>query len=220
MKKILVWMLCAVMLVSLAACGNAASDNKDSDAQGGTGGIVGTPVPTQKPAETAATQKPAETNVTPKPAETDANPEPAGTDGGDQGTSTGKNKIEDFLSGITLVEIPDVFDTYWDFTGGCVNGKELEADEVAAIKKEKTYVMFYFPGGTSALMEWGGGNSIWGEYGIKSDGYTMNFTMNDNEKTVRYEAVFTNVDDKLVMILFLDENTETVLYFTQNTNVG
>lgn len=211
MKKIFVWMLCAVMLVSLAACGDAASDNKDSAGQGGAGGTVGTPV---------STQKPAETDVTPKPAETDATPEPAGTDGGDQDTSTGKNKIEDFLSGITLVEIPDIFDTYWDFTGGYVNGKELEAEEVAAVREEKTYLIFYFPGGTAALLEWGGGNSIWGEYGVKSDGYTMNFTMDDNGQTVRYEAVFTNVDNELVMILFLDENAETVWYFTQNTNVG
>lgn len=211
MKKVLVWMLCVVMLVSLSACGDAAPDDNNPAAQGGTGGTVGTSAPTQKPAQT---------NATPKPAETDATPEPAGADGGDQDTSTGKNKIEDFLSGITLVEIPDIFDTYWDFTGGYVNGKELEADEVAAIKEEKTYVMFYFPGGTSALLEWGGGNSIRGEYIVRSDGYTLGMTMDDNGKTLPYVAAFTNVDDGLVMILFLDENAETVWYFTQYTDVG
>lgn len=202
MKIIFVWMLCAVMLVSLAACGNAASDDNNPAAQGGTGGTAGTPVSTQKPAGT------------------DATPEPAGTDGSNQGTSTGENKIEAFLSGITLVEIPDIFDSYWDFTGGCVNGKELEADEVAAIKKEKTYVMFYFPGGTSALLEWGGGASIRGEYIVQPGGYTLGMTMDDNGKTVQYTAAFTNVDDELVMILFLDEKAETVWYFTEYTDVG
>ena len=200
MKKIFVWMLCVVMLVSLAACGNAAPDNNDPAGQGGAGGTVGTPAPTQKPAET------------------DVTPEPAGADGGDQDTSTGKNKIEDFLSGITLAEIPYIFGTFWDFTGGYVNGKELEADEVAAIKKEKTYVMFNFPGKTEALLECGDGTSIRGEYSVRSDG-TLGMTMDDNGKTVPYVAAFTNVDDKLVMILFLDENAETVWYFTQNTNV-
>lgn len=202
-------MLCVMMLVSLIACGKATPDEKNPAAQGGTGGTASTPVPTQKPAETNATPKPAETNVT---------PEPAGTDGGDQDTSTGKNKIKDFLSGITLAEIPYIFGTFWDFTGGYVNGKELEADEVAAIKKEKTYVMFNFPGKTEALLECGDGTSIRGEYSVRSDG-TLGMTMDDNGKTVPYVAAFTNVDDKLVMILFLDENAETVWYFTQNTDV-
>lgn len=196
MKKILVWMLCTVMLVSLAACGNAAPDNNDPAGQGGAGGTAGTSVPTQKPAET------------------DVTPGPAGAD-----TSTGKNKIEDFLSGITLVEIPYIFGTFWDFTGGYVNGKELESDEVAAIKEEKTYVMFNFPDEKSALLEWGGGTSIRGEYSVRSDGYTLGMTMDDNGKTLPYVAAFTNVDDKLVMILFLDENAETVWYFTQYTDV-
>lgn len=200
MKKIFVWMLCAVMLVSLTACGKAAPEEKNPAAQGGTGGSANTPVPTQKPAGT------------------DATPEPAGADGGNQDTSTGKNKIEAFLSGITLAEIPYIFGTFWDFTGGYVNGKELEADEVAAIKEEKTYVMFNFPDDKTALLEWGGGTSIRGEYSVRSDG-TLGMTMDDNGKTVQYAAAFTNVDDKLVMILFLDENAETVWYFTQYTDV-
>lgn len=210
MKKILVWMLCVMMLVSLTACGNAAPDGNDPAVQGRADGTVGTPV---------STQKPAGTDTTPKPAENDVTPEPAGADGSDQDTSTEENKIADFLSAITVSEVPDLFDTIWDFTGGYENGKELEADEVAAIREEKGYLIFYFPGETTATMEWSG-TIIWGEYSVQPDGYTLGITMDDNGNPLPYAAVFTNVDGEQVMILFLDENAETVWYFTLHTDVG
>ena len=210
MKKILVWMLCVMMLVSLTACGDAAPDGNDPAAQSGAGGTVSTPVPTQKSAET---------DTTPKSAETDVTPDPAGADSSDQDTSTEENKIADFLSAITVIEVPELFDTIWDFTGGYENGKELEADEVAAIWKEKGYLIFYFPDATTATMEWSGTN-IWGEYSIQSDGYTLGITMDDNGNPLPYAAVFTNVDGEQVMILFLDENAETIWYFTLHTDVG
>lgn len=203
MKKNLVWMLCVVMLVSLTACGNATSGSNNSAAQGGTEGTVGTPVQAQNPTGT---------DMTPTP-------DSSGADNGVQDTSAEENKIADFLSDITLIEVPELFDTIWDFTGGYENGKELDAGEVAAIWEEKQYFIFYFPDSEAATMEWAN-NTLWGEYSVQSDGYTVGITMDHNGKILQYAAVFTNVDDEQVMILFLDENAETVWYFTLHTDVG
>ena len=223
MKKILAWMLCVVMLASLAACGDTAPDN-NSTSQSGTGGSAGTPAgtdATQKPTETNATQKPAENDATQKPAETDATPEPAGTDGGNSDASTGEDGINNFISSKTLIKVPDLSFTLWDFSGGYENGKELTASEASDIKVQNNYVfLFNFPDSSTATVLERNGNSLYGNYTIQEDGYTLKITLDDNGTQTSYTTKFTNIDNMPVMMYFLDGSAETVWYFTLFTDVG
>lgn len=229
MKKILAWMLCAVMLASLAACGDTAPDSNASKDQNVTGGSAGKPATTPKPtgngatprpAENGATPAPAEGGATPKPQEAEATPEPAGTDDASQDTSAEDNSISDFISGMELIKIPEIDYTQWMFTGVYENGKELSADEVEKIKTEHTYITFLFPDSTALAILEQNGYAARGEYSAHGDGYALDMTLDDNGTQLSYTAMFKQGEKEPVMMLFWDKSAKTVWCFTLMTDVG
>ena len=112
-------------------------------------------------------------------------------------------------------EIPDLAGTTWGFTGGCIDGVEMEQEDL-----DSTLEMYggsldlvFAEDGTVQMVQ---GAGAWdGTYEYAEDGITMD--VDANGTALSYNGIFSMIGDQLVLILMDANNTDglTGLYFVQ-----
>lgn len=202
-KKLAAWVLSLGLVLSMAACGDAAEDDEP------TGGNV--------PKNESSTPAPEAGND--------------GTQGSEAGDNTGDNveiskEIENFLAGYTLVK-PDgdltEFDwefkrlpnTGWNFAGGILDGVEMgEADIRASLELwgGRLCIIFEDNGETVDMLQ--GGGMVTGSVSLAEDGYLMNLVFQSEESQLSYIGALAVVENVPVLLLFSDTSAQNVLFFT------
>lgn len=221
MKKFVALMLSFMMILSLAACGNK-EDNPADDSS---------PAPTQTVKPENNNPDDADKKITPGVTDEPAKPtdEPSAPD-----SMSVSDAHKDFLAQWTLVrpagddpsyadwEFRDIAYTGWRYTGGLVNGAEVEPSS-----SSNTYLIF---NSIEILEEYGitenltmqrDSDSFSGTYTILDDGYMMRMVLENSSTGEKLEYIGAlvlapesgPVYDTSLLVLFPDSSAQNVLYF-------
>lgn len=189
MKKFMALMMSMMLVLSLAACG----DTED---------VAGDAAPVESVAEDVAESVEEEAVV-----DTDVEEEIASEEEADTISS---------LWDLANAEIiPDLAGTTWGFTGGCIDGVEMEQEDL-----DSTLEMYggsldlvFAEDGTVQMVQ---GAGAWdGTYEYAEDGITMD--VDASGTALSYNGIFSMIGDQLVLILMDANNTDGLsgLYFVQ-----
>ena len=133
----------------------------------------------------------------------DPDPTPAVTpEGGDEPQSV--------LTMFTFMDAtPELVDTSWSFIGGCVDGKMMTEDEVAAaLSQLDDYYMFYFNDESTVTLYQGNDTAPEGTYSAVND-----TTVKIEVEGVTYAAVFAEGEYGPLLVAMLDSTGTNALVF-------
>lgn len=133
----------------------------------------------------------------------DPDPTPAVTpEGGDEPQSV--------LTMFTFMDAaPELADTSWSFIGGCVDGKMMTEDEVAAtLSQLDDYYMFYFNDESTVTLYEGADTATTGTYSAANE-----TTVKIEVGGVTYAAVFAEGENGPIMVALLNSTGTNALIF-------
>lgn len=104
---------------------------------------------------------------------------------------------------------PELVDTSWSFIGGCVDGKMMTEDEVAAaLSQLDDYYMFYFNDETTVTLYEGADTATTGTYSAANE-----TTVKIEVGGVTYAAVFAEGENGPIMVALLNSTGTNALIF-------
>ena len=126
---------------------------------------------------------------------------------------TPKEGGEDAQSVLTLFTFmdtaPELVDTSWSFIGGCVDGKMMTEDEVAAaLSQLDDYYMFYFNDESTVTLYEGADTATTGTYSAANE-----TTVKIEVGGVTYAAVFAEGENGPIMVALLNSTGTNALIF-------
>lgn len=122
----------------------------------------------------------------------------------------GNNEPQSVLTMFTFMDAtPELVDTSWSFIGGCVDGKMMTEDEVAAtLSQLDDYYMFYFNDETTVTLYEGADTATTGTYSAANE-----TTVKIEVGGVTYAAVFAEGEYGPVMVALLNSTGTNALIF-------
>ena len=134
---------------------------------------------------------------------------PAGNDGGDDASQTGPT-LPAALQGIQIYEAENLDYSGWALAGGMVDGVEMEAADVQAIRDAAggDLQIIFMDAGNVTLF-----NSVdtkEGTYTVDSENHCLKLTFEEYS----YYAIFTVVGEDSVLILVNETEPNTALYLS------
>ena len=115
------------------------------------------------------------------------------------------------LQNIALAEVPEVLYTGWEFAGGCVDGVEMEVEDVSLFLNQfGGSLQIIFPEGDTVMLA-KADDAVSGTFKKTTDGKGLHLVFGAD---VEYYAVFTELGDTTVMMLAKTTEPGTALYFT------
>ena len=133
----------------------------------------------------------------------DPDPAPVNTPDGDK-------EPQSVLTMYTFMDTePDLVDTSWSFIGGCVDGKMMTEDEVAAtLSQLDDYYMFYFNDESTVTLYEGADTATTGTYSAANE-----TTVKIEVGGVTYAAVFAEGENGPIMVALLNSTGTNALIF-------
>lgn len=105
--------------------------------------------------------------------------------------------------------VPDLVGTAWSFIGGCVDGKMMTEDEVAAaLSQLDDYYMFYFNDESTVTLYEGADTATTGTYSAANE-----TTVKIEVGGVTYAAVFAEGENGPIMVALLNSTGTNALVF-------
>lgn len=193
MKKIKSVILAAVLVLSMAglmaACGKS-EDKKGSNASNET------PAPTKENADKGNAQTPGMEDKSDK--------------------NDNESAFPKALSGVDAYPVPDIASSGWQFSGGMINGKEMEQEEVNTMLQAcgGVYQFIFLDEGKAQMIN--GEKTFEGTYKSIQDNYAIEIVFDGYE----YYGVFTAINGETVLILANKTESEIALYFLQIIDEG
>lgn len=122
----------------------------------------------------------------------------------------GNNEPQSVLTMYTFMDAtPELVDTSWSFIGGCVDGKMMTEDQVAAtLSQLDDYYMFYFNDESTVTLYEGADTATTGTYSAANES-----TVKIEVGGVTYAAVFTEGENGPVMVALLNSTGTNALIF-------
>ena len=122
----------------------------------------------------------------------------------------GNNEPQSVLTMFTFMDAtPELVDTSWSFIGGCVDGKMMTEDEVAAtLSQLDDYYMFYFNDETTVTLYEGADTATTGTYSAANE-----TTVKIEVGGVTYAAVFAEGEYGPIMVALLNSTGTNALIF-------
>lgn len=125
-------------------------------------------------------------------------------------TPDGGDEPQSVLTMFTFMDAtPELADTSWSFIGGCVDGKMMTEDEVAAaLSQLDDYYMFYFNDESTVTLYEGADTATTGTYSAANE-----TTVKIEVGGVTYAAVFAEGEYGPVMVALLNSTGTNALIF-------
>lgn len=122
----------------------------------------------------------------------------------------GNNEPQSVLTMFTFMDAtPELVDTSWSFIGGCVDGKMMTEDEVAAtLSQLDDYYMFYFNDESTVTLYEGADTATTGTYSAANE-----TTVKIEVGGVTYAAVFAEGENGPIMVALLNSTGTNALIF-------
>lgn len=122
----------------------------------------------------------------------------------------GNNESQSVLTMFTFMDAtPELVDTSWSFIGGCVDGKMMTEDEVAAtLSQLDDYYMFYFNDESTVTLYEGADTATTGTYSAANEA-----TVKIEVGGVTYAAVFAEGENGPIMVALLNSTGTNALIF-------
>lgn len=122
----------------------------------------------------------------------------------------GSNEPQSVLTMFTFMDAtPELVDTSWSFIGGCVDGKMMTEDQVAAtLSQLDDYYMFYFNDETTVTLYEGADTATTGTYSAANE-----TTVKIEVGGVTYAAVFAEGENGPIMVALLNSTGTNALIF-------
>lgn len=122
----------------------------------------------------------------------------------------GNNEPQSVLTMFTFMDAtPELVDTSWSFIGGCVDGKMMIEDEVAAaLSQLDDYYMFYFNDESTVTLYEGADTATTGTYSAANE-----TTVKIEVGGVTYAAVFAEGENGPIMVALLNSTGTNALIF-------
>ena len=122
----------------------------------------------------------------------------------------GNNEPQSVLTMFTFMDAtPELVDTSWSFIGGCVDGKMMTEDEVAAaLSQLDDYYMFYFSDESTVTLYEGADTATTGTYSAANE-----TTVKIEVGGVTYAAVFAEGENGPIMVALLNSTGTNALIF-------
>ena len=123
-------------------------------------------------------------------------------------TPDGNNEPQSVLTMFTFMDAtPELVDTSWSFIGGCVDGKMMTEDEVAAaLSQLDDYYMFYFNDESTVTLYEGADTATTGTYSAANE-----TTVKIEVGGVTYAAVFAEGENGPIMVALLNSTGTNAL---------
>ena len=204
-KKCIALVLSGMMVCSLTACGGSGSAAESSaSAQAETSAAVDDGEEEAEVEEETEVEEEAEVEETEvMEVETEAEV---------------SDDLQAFLQQLSLLgPTEDIIGTGWTFSGGMVDGAEMEQEDAdAALELYNGSLEIVFDDEQNISMVQGGG-TLEGVYGLMSDGYVLEIVFDNGGSELKYAGVFAEVDGTVALMLFPDATGQNAMYFTQIT---
>ncbi len=204
-KKVIALVLSGMMVCSLTACGGSGSAAESSaPAQTETAAAVDDEEEEAEVEEETEVEEEAEVEETEvMEVETEAEV---------------SDDLQAFLQQLSLLgPTEDIIGTGWTFSGGMVDGAEMEQEDAdAALELYNGSLEIVFDDEENIRMVQGGG-TLEGVYGLMSDGYVLEIVFDNGGSELKYAGVFAEVDGTVALMLFPDATGQNAMYFTQIT---
>lgn len=125
-------------------------------------------------------------------------------------TPEGGDEPQSVLTMYTFMDTaPELVDTSWSFIGGCVDGKMMTEDEVAAaLSQLDDYYMFYFNDESTVTLYEGADTATTGTYSAANE-----TTVKIEVGGVTYAAVFAEGENGPIMVALLNSTGTNALIF-------
>lgn len=125
-------------------------------------------------------------------------------------TPDGGNEPQSVLTMFTFMDAtPELVDTSWSFIGGCVDGKMMTEDQVAAtLSQLDDYYMFYFNDESTVTLYEGADTATTGTYSAANEA-----TVKIEVGGVTYAAVFAEGENGPIMVALLNSTGTNALIF-------
>lgn len=122
----------------------------------------------------------------------------------------GNNEPQSVLTMFTFMDAtPELVDTSWSFIGGCVDGKMMTEDQVAAtLSQLDDYYMFYFNDESTVTLYEGADTATTGTYSAANE-----TTVKIEVGGVTYAAVFAEGENGPIMVALLNSTGTNALIF-------
>lgn len=122
----------------------------------------------------------------------------------------GNNEPPSVLTMFTFMDAtPELVDTSWSFIGGCVDGKMMTEDQVAAtLSQLDDYYMFYFNDESTVTLYEGADTATTGTYSTANE-----TTVKIEVGGVTYAAVFAEGENGPIMVALLNSTGTNALIF-------
>ena len=122
----------------------------------------------------------------------------------------GNNEPQSVLTMYTFMDTaPELVDTSWSFIGGCIDGKMMTEDEVAAaLSQLDDYYMFYFNDESTVTLYEGADTATTGTYSAANE-----TTVKIEVGGVTYAAVFAEGENGPIMVALLNSTGTNALIF-------
>ncbi len=122
----------------------------------------------------------------------------------------GNNEPQSVLTMYTFMDTaPELVDTSWSFIGGCVDGKMMTEDQVAAtLSQLDDYYMFYFNDESTVTLYEGADTATTGTYSAANEA-----TVKIEVGGVTYAAVFAEGENGPIMVALLNSTGTNALIF-------
>ena len=122
----------------------------------------------------------------------------------------GNTEPQSVLTMFTFMDAtPELVDTSWSFIGGCVDGKMMTEDEVAAtLSQLDDYYMFYFNDESTVTLYEGADTATTGTYSAANE-----TTVKIEVGGVTYAAVFAEGENGPIMVALLNSTGTNALIF-------
>lgn len=122
----------------------------------------------------------------------------------------GNNEPQSVLTMFTFMDAtPELVDTSWSFIGGCIDGKMMTEDEVAAtLSQLDDYYMFYFNDESTVTLYEGADTATAGTYSAANE-----TTVKIEVGGVTYAAVFAEGENGPIMVALLNSTGTNALIF-------
>ena len=125
-------------------------------------------------------------------------------------TPEGGDEPQSVLTMYTFTDTaPELADTSWSFIGGCVDGKMMTEDQVAAaLSQLDDYYMFYFNDESTVTLYEGADTATAGTYSAANE-----TTVKIEVGGVTYAAVFAEGENGPIMVALLNSTGTNALIF-------
>ena len=122
----------------------------------------------------------------------------------------GNNEPQSVLTMFTFMDAtPELVDTSWSFIGGCIDGKMMTEDQVAAtLSQLDDYYMFYFNDESTVTLYEGADTATTGTYSAANEA-----TVKIEVGGVTYAAVFAEGENGPIMVALLNSTGTNALIF-------